>query len=126
MKICFPVERNEGLLSKVFNHFGSAPLFVMVDLESNEVTEVRNRDMSHAHGSCQPLKAISDHPVSAVVVGGIGGGALSGLTRANIAVYRSKGSTIAENLSLLASGSLDKWSPGFVCGGHEEGHACSH
>jgi predicted Fe-Mo cluster-binding NifX family protein len=126
MKICFPVEKNDGLESTVFNHFGSAPFFLLVDVATGEVTEVRNRDLDHAHGSCQPLKALSNHPVDAVVVGGIGGGALSGLTRANIAVYRAKGATISENLTLLAKGALERWLPSSVCGGHGGGNSCAH
>ena len=33
MKVCFPVEKNEGINSVVYGHFGSAPAFVMVDTE---------------------------------------------------------------------------------------------
>ena len=33
MKICFPVEKDEGIESQVYNHFGSAPVFIMVDTE---------------------------------------------------------------------------------------------
>ena len=29
MKMCFPVESDQGLESKVFGHFGSAPVFVV-------------------------------------------------------------------------------------------------
>ena len=28
MKVCIPVEVNEGLKSKPFGHFGSAPMFI--------------------------------------------------------------------------------------------------
>ena len=37
MKVCFPVNSNEGLNSMPYNHFGSAPEFVVWDGESNVV-----------------------------------------------------------------------------------------
>ena len=126
MKVCFPVKDNRGLESPVFNHFGSAPLFVVVDTGTGQVGEVINRDLHHAHGACSPLKALDGHRVDAVVVGGIGGGALAGLNRAGIRVYRSAAPSIAENIARLRRGDLEEWLPGEACGGHGHGHACSH
>jgi len=126
MKACFPVATNQGLESTVFGHFGSAPLFVVVDTESGEVAEVINRDLHHAHGACSPVKALGGHRVDAVVVGGIGGGALTGLNRAGISAFRASASTIAENVALLQQGALSQWVPGDTCGGHGHGHGCSH
>ena len=40
MKVCFPVKSNEGLNSVPYNHFGSAPEFVICDLESNDVKSI--------------------------------------------------------------------------------------
>ncbi len=126
MKVCFPVENNQGLASAVFGHFGSAPLFVVVDTETGQVAEVINRDLHHAHGACSPVKALGGHAVDAVVVGGIGGGALSGLNRSGIPVYRAGARSIAENVARLEQGGLPQWAPGETCGGHGHGHGCSH
>ena len=126
MKICFPVAKNEGLDSKVFGHFGSAPMFVVVDADAGKVAEVVNRDLHHAHGACSPVKALGGHAVDAVVVGGIGGGALSGLSRAGIRVFAAGASTVKENVALARQGALSEWEPGRTCGGHGHGHGCSH
>ena len=126
MKLCFPVERNEGLNSTVFSHFGSAPLFVVVDNETQQVSEVTNRDLHHGHGACSPLRALGGQEVQAVVVGGIGAGALNGLRQAGLKVYQAKGATVAENLSLFNAQNLLELTPGQVCGGHGHGHGCSH
>lgn len=126
MKVCFPVENNQGLASAVFGHFGSAPLFVVVDTETGQVAEVINRDLQHAHGACSPVKALGGHAVDAVVVGGIGGGALSGLNRAGIRVYRAGALSIEENVARLQQGGLPQCAPGETCGGHGHGHGCSH
>lgn len=125
MRVCFPVRENLGLGSAVFDHFGSAPLFLVVDTESNEAAEVINRDLHHAHGACSPLKALDGRHVDAVIVGGIGGGALSGLTRAGIRVYRSVAPTVEGNLARLRLGSLAQWQPGETCGGHGHGQGCA-
>ena len=126
MKVCFPVKVNQGLESAVFNHFGSAPVFVVVDTETALVAEVINRDLHHEHGACSPLKALDGHHVDAVVVGGIGGGALSGLNRAGIQVFRSGAPSIEANLARLRQGTLTPWLPGEACGGHGHGQSCSH
>jgi len=47
MKICFPVKEDKGLSSTIFGHFGSAPMFLVVDSESGEVTPLINEDKDH-------------------------------------------------------------------------------
>ena len=75
MKVCVPVSENKGMESVPFGHFGSAPEFVICDLESNEVKSINNGDLGHEHGKCQPLKALEGNKVDAIIVGGIGAGA---------------------------------------------------
>jgi predicted Fe-Mo cluster-binding NifX family protein len=125
MKICFPVERNEGMESLVFGHFGSAPMFLVVDTENREVQAIHNGDEHHAHGQCSPLKALGDQQVDAIVVGGIGGGALMGLKRAGLKVFKAQGVTVADNITCLREDSLLELIQG-TCGGHGEGHGCGH
>ena len=126
MKLCFPVERNEGLNSPVFGHFGSAPLFMVVDTDTREVSEVVNRDQHHAHGTCSPLKALGGTAADAIIVGGIGAGALMGLNRAGMKVYKARGATVADNLTWFDGDQLHELSPDQVCGGHGHGHGHGH
>ncbi len=102
MKVGFAVEANEGIESKVYNHFGSAPLFIIVDAATKEITTVNNKDLHHVHGACNPIKALDGQSVDGMVVGGIGAGALSKLNAMGIKVYGSAATTVKENLSLLA------------------------
>ena len=37
MKICFPVQNDNGIESAVYNHFGSAPVFVVFDTDTNSI-----------------------------------------------------------------------------------------
>ncbi len=134
MKVCFPVQENQGLESQVFGHFGSAPGFVLVDLATGEMTAINNSDQIHQHGACNPVAGLGGHQVDAVVVGGIGGGALHKLNSAGLRVFQSQEGTIADNIALLRTEGLAEYQPGHTCGGHGHGHGhgqshgqgCSH
>ena len=76
------------------------------------------------HGACNPIKAIDGREVDAVVVGGIGAGALSKLNAMGKRVYGSAAATVGENLDLLKSGNLRKLMAMHACAGHEGG--CNH
>jgi predicted Fe-Mo cluster-binding NifX family protein len=117
MKICVPVEVNNGLESKPFEHFGSAPMFVVCDLESGDLGTINNGDLGHQHGMCQPIKALSGNIVDAVIVGGIGQGAISKLNSIGIKVYKAQGETIKENLELYKENKLQEF---------PSNHTCSH
>lgn len=124
MKVGFAVEADEGMESKVYNHFGSAPLFIFVDVASNETTAVNNKDLNHVHGACNPIKALDGQRADAMVVGGIGAGALSKLNAMGIKVYGSAAATVRENLSRLNAGKLQELFSINACRGHEGG--CGH
>ncbi len=126
MRVCFPVHHDEGIESKVYNHFGSAPAFVVVDTETSVVGMIKNRDQHHAHGSCNPLQALDNQKIDAVVVGGIGAGALGKLNQSGIKVYRAQSQTIKENIALFASQSLSEFTLQGCCGGHSHGGTCAH
>jgi predicted Fe-Mo cluster-binding NifX family protein len=129
MKIGFPVQQDAGLDSVVYNHFGSAPLFIVVNTDEQSVVAVANRDQHHVHGACNPTKALGDHKVEAIIVGGIGAGALSRLNQMGITVYRAEGGTVKDNLMRLTSTGLPQYSLSSCCGGHGgNGHGgdCSH
>jgi predicted Fe-Mo cluster-binding NifX family protein len=126
MKVCFPVQSNEGLESRVFNHFGSAPAFVIVDITTNALTAIINKDQHHAQGGCNPIKAIDGHKINAIVVGGIGGGALGKLNQAGIRVYQAGAASIQENIALFSAQQLPEYTINQCCGGHSKGGGCAH
>lgn len=126
MKVCFPVQNDEGFESRVFGHFGSAPLFLVVDTSSNARSVISNGDLHHRHGACNPLKALEGQRVDAVVVGGIGQGALTRLNRNGIRVHRAQAPTVRENLALLAAQTLPEYTLQACCAGHGHGGGCSH
>ncbi len=126
MKICFPVQKNEGLSSVVYGHFGSAPMFLIYDTDTSNIAAVDNRDAHHVHGACNPLKALDNQKVDAVVVGGIGAGALMKLNQLGIRVHRAEADTIEENMSILSARNLPELTVQGCCGGHSHGGSCAH
>jgi len=126
MKICFPVQKEEGMDSTVYNHFGSAPLFVVVDTDENSTATINNHDQHHSHGACSPMRALNNQKVDAIVVGGIGAGALNGLNRMGLKVYRSQAATIRQNIEMYKSGTLAELTLKECCGGHSNDGGCAH
>ncbi len=126
MKLCFPTTDNQGMDSLIYEHFGSAPMFLLVDSQTGEINEQSNHDKGHTHGNCQPLKALAGLTVDAIVVGGIGKGALSGLNQAGLKVFQAYPGTIADNLAQMATEQLKELTPNDVCGGHAGPHGHDH
>jgi predicted Fe-Mo cluster-binding NifX family protein len=123
MKIGFAIQTNEGMESRVYDHFGSAPAFIIVDTEGKEVQIVNNKDLLHIHGACNPVMALDGKSVNAMVVGGIGGGALIKLNASGIKVYGAGAPTIKENLALLGENKLQELSVNNSCRAHG---GCAH
>lgn len=122
MKVCIPVKENKGLDSVAYNHFGSAPYFLIYDLDNEEMKTIENEDLHHAHGMCQPLKALGGETVDAILVGGIGAGALTKLNNQGIKVYRVSSETVLKNIELLKRNELMEFSVNNSCNSHD----CSH
>ncbi|MCP3951772.1 MAG: diguanylate cyclase [Desulfobacterales bacterium] len=126
MKIAFPVQTEDGLGSQVYNHFGSASTFFVVDSETGEGESVGNADLNHIHGQCQPLAALNGAIVDAIVVGGIGRGALHKLQKAGIKSFKAVEGSVAENLELFKSGKLPEFPVNHNCAGHGADGGCAH
>ena len=126
MKVCFPVEADHGLASKVYGHFGSAPLFIVYNTETKAFESMHNQDADHEHGQCSPVQALNGEEVDAIIVGGIGRGAINKLQALNIKVYSAAKSTIEENLSLFEKNHMIELTQKDVCSGHGHDGDCNH
>lgn len=121
MNICIPVTEDRGPASPVCAHFGSAPVFMIVDTEAGDMRAVVNNNEHHAHGMCQPLQGLAGENLGGMVVGGIGRGALMKLAAAGVDVYVSTEDTVGETLKALKDGRLAKATLDMACGGHGRG-----
>jgi predicted Fe-Mo cluster-binding NifX family protein len=121
MRVCFPTQQDRSMESLPYSHFGSAPYFLVYDTETEEMKTIDNRDEHHAHGVCNPLKALAGDAVDAIVVGGMGRRAIAGLNGLGIKVYRSAPGTIQENIERLEKNELVELTPADACGHHNHG-----
>lgn len=126
MKICFPVVADHGITSEVYGHFGSAPAFIIVETENNTVTTINNKDQHHSHGACNPLKALNNQKVDAIVVGGIGAGALMKLNQQGMKVFQARAQIVKDNIQLLRDQKLPEFTMQHTCAGHGHGGGCGH
>jgi predicted Fe-Mo cluster-binding NifX family protein len=134
MRLCIPTADDSGLQARIYPHFGSAPCFTLVDTETQESETIANDKTTHAHGSCQPLRTLLGRPFDALVVCGIGRGAVENLRDHGIGVYRSGDARVGEILVSAREGTLSVVDDETLCRGHarsggsqqSRGGGCSH
>jgi predicted Fe-Mo cluster-binding NifX family protein len=124
MFICIPVEEDHGLQSKVCAHFGSAPVFMIVDTDTGSCRAIANQNQHHGHGMCMPLASLAGERIDGMVVGGIGMGALGKLNAAGVRVYLAERETVTETVDAFKAGGLKLMQPGMACAHHgqDRGH----
>ena len=118
MKVCIPVEEDQEFSSRVCSHFGSAPIFMLIDTDTSDCEAVLNTNQHHAHGMCMPLRVLQGKKFDALVVKGIGMGALGKLNASGIDVYMAAHATVGETIDALQAGSLKRMEPSMACPGH--------
>ena len=74
----------------------------------------------------QSDEGTDNQKIDAIVVGGIGAGALNGLNRMGIRVHRSQAATIQENIAMFKNRTLPELTPEQCCGGHSNDGGCAH
>jgi predicted Fe-Mo cluster-binding NifX family protein len=127
MLACLPTESDAGLDDRLHDHFGSAPWFTLVDLDTGDVTALPNVKDDHEHGRCAPVEAMVGRHVDCFVVGGMGRGAIRALRRAGIRVYRSHPGSVRTVVADLKAGRLEELDETAACGGHGRGGGgCAH
>ncbi len=105
MKICIPVLENRGLLSPFSPHFGSAPMFLLVDTAGLAFSSVANPTASEGR-RCDPYRSLGGQAVDSFIVAGIGTNALAEIVRRNVPIYRANRARVADALADLIAGKL--------------------
>jgi predicted Fe-Mo cluster-binding NifX family protein len=122
MRIAIPVFSDEGIESKVYGHFGSAPCFVIYDMEKKQCETVENDDKVHEHGMCNPLAGFEGKNIDAIVTGGIGLRALQKIAFSGIKAFRSaEEMTVKEVAEAAKAGTLPEITFEGACGHHNCG-----
>ena len=120
MNLCIRATEDKGLQSPVSGHFGSALSFMIVDSDTGVCRTVSNGDAHHTHGACQPLASLTGQGVDAVVVGGIGAGALSKLQAAGVRVFLAEQPTVEAVVAAFKAGTLTLATPESACAHHRQ------
>lgn len=118
MKICVPTTGNKGLEEKVYEHFGSAPFFTVVETDTGAVEVIDNQNQHHSHGSCHPMLSLTGRGIDAVVTGGMGRRAIEMLNEGNVKVYQATGDTVSRIVKEYQNRKLKELSPDTACAGH--------
>ncbi|OFZ80158.1 MAG: hypothetical protein A2603_12295 [Bdellovibrionales bacterium RIFOXYD1_FULL_55_31] len=128
MNICIPVDLDQGLSSRVCEHFGSAPAFLILDTNTLQYTTIINVNQHHGHGGCHPLAALARQNIQVLIVSGIGMGALQKCQAAKIRVYRGPTGTVQDTVKAFKAGALSEISHHDVCAHHgtNHGHCQGH
>jgi len=106
MKIAVPASGPSGLESVVHGHVATAPVFVIVDMESGEVTAVPNPGLKEGDGSLSPLGVVRSLKVDALICAGIGRWAIRLIEAAGTKVYIAHGGLVADAIEDFKAGRL--------------------
>jgi predicted Fe-Mo cluster-binding NifX family protein len=85
---------------------------------------VDNSSTHQVHGACNPAAALGGRRIDAMVVGGIGAGAIMKLNALSIKVFSAGAEKVGENIDLLKENKLREITAGDACGGHQG--QCGH
>ena len=118
MKLCIPTETNEGKKAQVYEHFGSAPYFTIVDTEKDAVEVIDNANQHHSHGMCQPMNALIGKKIDAVVTGGMGARAVQKLNEDGIKAFRAIPGTVEEIVKQFKNKQLNEITVENACAQH--------
>ncbi|MFA7405930.1 MAG: NifB/NifX family molybdenum-iron cluster-binding protein [Pelobacteraceae bacterium] len=131
MKICFPVLADAGMDNTIYGHFASTPFFTIIDTETMHSSAIANCDQENPYAGCNPFSALGRQQLDGIVVDSIGDDSVRVMNMCGFKVYRAGSPSVAENVALFESGSLQEVEilqshlEG-RCGDGESGHSCNH
>ncbi len=108
MRIAISTEENQGLASKVAQHFGRCPFYVLIDVEEDEINTVSSIANPHfqSHAPGMVPNFINDQQVNVMISGGMGGRAIQFFQQFGIEVATGAAGTAQDALSAYLNGEL--------------------
>lgn len=122
-RIVLPVVENKGLASRIAEHFGRAPYFLLVEVdEQGQIASERlvSNSGEHFGGRGHAHDFILEFKPDYLVVPGMGPRGLSAMKNAGVKVLRANADRADEVLSAFIEGRLEILSEG--CGPHGRCH----
>jgi predicted Fe-Mo cluster-binding NifX family protein len=108
------------------DHFGSAAYFTLYDSDSGEIQMVKNKNESHAHGTCHPMTQLGRYHIDSIICSGIGRRAIEMLKKDGIIVYQSDKKTVGEVVEQIKHNDLAEIDPATACKGQGQRQGFIH
>ena len=118
MLVCIPTNGDSGMNDSLCEHFGSAPFFTLYDSDSGEIQMVKNKNATHAHGTCHPMTQLTRFKIDSIICSGIGRRAIEMLKNDGVTVFQSDKKTVGEVVEQIKNDNLTEIDPTTACKGH--------
>jgi len=96
-----------GLDERISEHFGRAPTFTIIDLDTGKVEVIMNTGR-HGYGGPMPAEKLKDWRIDVLICSGIGPRAANLLKASGVEVYCSNSRTVREALEDFKAGRLQR------------------
>lgn len=117
MKVCLPTMGQGGMNDMVSPHFGRAPTFTIVDIETKEV-EVLPNTSEHMGGIKLAPEIVSEEGVQIMICSGLGSKAIQMFEQFGIEVFVGAAGTAKDMISAWKAGLLQKATEETACREH--------
>jgi ArsR family transcriptional regulator len=111
MKVCVPVDQDNGMDSIPAMDLESAPLLVIHDTGSGATEAVENTGQAGTGGGAEPLRALKGMEIDVLITGRAEDASLKALWDMGVKVYKSMPGTISGNIEVLKMGDLEELEP---------------
>ncbi|MHA1628850.1 MAG: NifB/NifX family molybdenum-iron cluster-binding protein [Candidatus Heimdallarchaeota archaeon] len=119
--IAFPTIDANGEKSKISNHFGRAPYYVLYEKETKQFSVINNKS-EHFGGGYKAPSLLEDNHVNVLICQGLGQRALQRFNESNVAVYLTTKTLVEEALRDFNDGKLTLCTESEACEGKGKHH----
>jgi len=106
MKICQPVEKDQGMDNVLHGHFRTSPRFVIFDSDNKELQSFEGTPETTEDDDCRHARLLKEQQVDIAIVGGITRDCLGKLYNIGIKVFQAAGQFVEDNLKAFQKGEL--------------------
>jgi predicted Fe-Mo cluster-binding NifX family protein len=118
MKICVPTMGEAGMQEDICQHFGRAPTFTIIDLDSGLIKVVPNVS-EHMGGKGLPTETIFAQGVQVMIVGGLGPKAVAMFNEGGVDVFVGAAGTVKDAVDDWRTDMLSRANQDNACKEHK-------
>jgi predicted Fe-Mo cluster-binding NifX family protein len=115
--IAIPTQGNRGMDDQVHEHFGKAPTFTLLNMETGGLTIFDNTS-DHMGGTVSPPELMSSIGADTLVVGHLGAKAADRCAELGITVLCGASGSVRDVMDQIRNGKLSSPGPGTMCSHH--------